>query len=150
MTTKSDNINSETTVRLKRTFAASRERVFRAWTEPAMLKKWLGPAGGSTPVAQIDLRVGGKYRLGMQFPEEDIFYVSGTYREIQPPEKLVFTWRWEKPDMDCGETLVTIEFYAQGDSTEVTLTHENFPNQAVSEQHNQGWRDIFDKLTKVL
>lgn len=147
--TSSPDVSQETVVHLRRTFAAPRERVFQAWTEPEALRKWLSPAGCSTPVAEVDLRVGGKYRIGMQFPHEEVFYVSGIYRTVQPPEKLVFTWRWEKPEMDFGETLVTVEFHARGDATEVILTHEHFPTRDVSEQHSQGWSEIFDKLATV-
>jgi uncharacterized protein YndB with AHSA1/START domain len=141
----------DTTVYLKRNFAAPMENVFRAWTEPEQVKKWFGPAGSSTPSAEIELRVGGKYRFGLQFPGEDIFYVSGTYREIDPPSKLVFTWRWDKPDMDFGETLVTIEFHERrGYTTEVVLTHERFPTPEIREQHNQGWNSILDKLAGAI
>ncbi|MBI1878583.1 MAG: SRPBCC domain-containing protein [Chloroflexi bacterium] len=140
----------DTTIYLKRTFAAPREKVFRAWTEPERLKKWFAPAGCSAPSAEIELWVGGKYRVGMQFPHEDIFYVSGTYREIEPPARLVFTWRWEKPEKDFGETLVTIEFHDRGNSTEVVLTHERFPTPEIYEQHNQGWNSILDKLAGVI
>jgi uncharacterized protein YndB with AHSA1/START domain len=141
--------NPETTVQVRRTFATSREKVFQAWTEPEKLKKWWAPAGYSTPSAEIDLRVGGKYRVGMQLPGEAAFYVSGAYREVKPPEKLVFTWRWEKPEMDFGESLVTIEFHEWGNSTEVILTHEQLPNEA-REQYSQGWSDFFDKLAEAL
>ncbi len=63
-----------TTLRLTRTFAAPREKVFRAWTDPEELKKWFGPVGYATPMAEVDLRVGGKYQLGMRkLPGGDIF-----------------------------------------------------------------------------
>ncbi len=84
--------SSATTLSLTRTFAASREKVFRAWTDPEELKKWFGPIGYSTLIAEVDLRVGGKYRLGMRkLPDGDIFYLTGTYREVRTPEKLVYT-----------------------------------------------------------
>ncbi len=143
------NPNPETTIQVRRTFAAPREKVFRAWTEPEKLKKWWAPAGYFTPSAEIDLRVGGKYRVGMQFPGEDAFYVSGIYREVKPPEKLMFTWRWEKPEMDLGESLVTIEFHERGNITEVILTHEQLPSET-HEQYSQGWSDFFAKLAEAL
>ena len=94
-----------TTLEVRRTVAASRETVFQAWTDPEMLKKWWRvDAGWSTPIAEVDLRVG------------------GAYREVTPPEKLVFTWIWEGPEA-AEETLVTVEFLDQGDHTEVILTH---------------------------
>ncbi len=142
--------NRGTSLQVQRVFRAPREKVFRAWTEPEALKKWWGPVGGTTPVVEIDLRVGGKYRFGMQFPEAEIFYVSGTYQEVRAPEKLVFTWRWEQPDMDFGESLVTIEFHAHDHTTEVTLKHENFPNEELCRRHNEGWRDFFDNFAQLL
>ena len=137
-------------IRLNRTFSAPREKVFQAWTEPETLKKWWGPVGASTPVVEIDLQVGGKYRFGMKFPDEEIFYVNGTYREVQSPERLVFTWRWERPDMDFGETQVTVEFHERGGATEVTLTHEKFPVVEVAERHRLGWQDFFDKFAEFV
>jgi uncharacterized protein YndB with AHSA1/START domain len=141
---------TETTLSLRRTFKAPRERVFRAWTDPDELRKWWGPEGYVTPSAEVDLRVGGKYRLGMRkLPDGDIFYLSGIYREVRPPERLVYTWRWEaKPEL--GETLVTVEFREVGDSTEVILTHEFFPTPQARDDHNRGWSGCLDRLAKLL
>jgi len=140
----------ETTLHLKRTFAAPREKVFRAWTEPEELKKWWGPEGYSTPTAEVDLRAGGTYRLGMmKLPKGDVFYLVGTYREVRPPEKLVYTWRWES-QADLGETLVTVEFRDRGNATEVILTHELFPTEKARQDHDKGWNSCLDRLAKVL
>ena len=141
---------SETTLNLKRTFGAPRAKVFQAWTDPNVLKQWFrGMDDWTTPIHEIDLKVGGKYRLGMQPPDGDTPYVAyGTYREIQPPEKLVYTWSWE--GQDPMETLVTVEFRAVGDSTEVELTHERFPNAAERDKHNEGWVGCLDQLSKLL
>ncbi len=141
---------SETTLNLKRTFNAPREKVFQAWTDPNALKEWFhGMDDWTTPVHEIDLQVGGKYRLGMQPPDGDTPYVAyGTYREVQPPEKLVYTWSWE--GQDPMETLVTVEFREVGDSTEVELTHERFPNAEERDKHNEGWVGCLDQLSKLL
>ena len=144
------NIHSETMLQVEHTFKASRDRVFRAWTEPQVLKKWWGPVGASTPVVEIDLRVGGQYRFGMQFPGQDIFYVSGIYLEVQPPEKLVFTWRWEQPDMDFGDSQVTIEFQQQGNATQVILSHGNFPTAEICQNHRQGWSGFLEKVAEFM
>lgn len=146
----SRNPRPETTLHLKRTFAAPREKVFRAWTEPEELKKWWGPEGYSTPTAEVDLRAGGTYRLGMmKLPKGDVFYLVGTYREVRPPERLVYTWRWES-QADLGETLVTVEFRDRGNATEVILTHELFPTEKARQDHNKGWNSCLDRLAKVL
>jgi len=139
-----------TTLRLTRTFAAPRKRIFRAWTDPKELKKWWGPQGYSTPIAEVDLRVGGTYRFGMmKLPKGDLFYLSGTFREVMPPEKLVYTWVWEA-EPDFGETLVTVEFRDRGNSTEVVLTHELFPSKKAQDDHDKGWNSCLDRLASVV
>jgi len=141
---------AEATLRLTRTLAAPRERVFRAWTEPEELRRWFGPDGYATPSAEVDLRVGGKYRLGMRkLPDGEVFYLVGTFREVRPPERLVYTWVWEgSPEM--GETLITVEFRTRGKVTEVRLTHELFPTAKVRDDHEKGWGSCLDKLAKAL
>ena len=140
----------EATLHLTRTFAAPREKVFRAWTDPEELKKWWGPPGYGTPSAEVDLRVGGKYRLGMRkLPEGPVFYLAGTYREVRPPERLVYTWRWEA-EPELGDTLVTVEFHDRGGSTEIVLTHELFPTEKARQEHERGWSGGLDNLAKLL
>ncbi len=142
--------STETTLNLRRIFKARREKVFRAWTDPEELKEWWGPEGYATASAEVDLRVGGKYRLGMRkLPDGEIFYLSGIYREIRPPEKLVYTWRWEAQP-EHGETQVTVEFREVRDSTEVVLTHERFPTEKARDDHNRGWSGCLDRLAKLL
>jgi len=137
---------SETTLHLKRTFAASRDLVFKAWTDPDELQKWFHVASTwKTPIAEVDLRVGGKYRLGMQNPEEkDPTIVSGIYKEIEEPEKLVYTWAWE--GADSFETLVTVKFHDRDGSTEVELIHERFRNVEERDLHEQGWKGCLSNL----
>ncbi len=134
------------TLRIGRTFASPREKVFRAWTDPEALKRWFGPVGYSTPSADVDLRVGGQYRLGMRkLPDGEIFYLTGVYREVRAPEKLVYTWYWES-EPELGETLVTVEFRASGDSTEVVVTHELFTTDKALDDHDKGWNSCLDRL----
>ena len=141
---------SQTTLHLGRTFAAPREKVFRAWTNQEELKRWFHPPGYETPSAEIDLRVGGKYRVGMRkLPDGEVFYLSGTYREVRPPERLVYTWRWEA-EPELGDTLVTVEFHDRSGSTEILLTHELFPTEKARREHEQGWSGGLDNLAKIL
>ena len=140
----------ETTLRLTRVFTAPREKVFRAWTSPEALTQWWGPPGHGTASAEVDLRAGGRYRLGMRkLPDGAIFYLSGAYREVKATEKLVYTWRWEA-EPEYGETLVTVEFRDRGTSPEVVLTHELFPTEAMREQHGQGRSGCLDRLADLL
>ncbi len=83
-------------LKLVRTFDASPEEVYRAWTDPSVIKRWFGPTPEfSTTIAEVDLKVGGKYRIGMKSPDGELYVATGVYQEIVPNEKLAFTWRWE-------------------------------------------------------
>jgi uncharacterized protein YndB with AHSA1/START domain len=145
-------LSSPTALRVSRRFAAPRERVFRAWTEAPALRKWFRVAEGyATPIAEVDLRVGGRYRLGMQAPDAtEPQIVGGVYREISPPERLVFTWQWEGAPPEAPETIVTVEFHQHGSQTEVVLTHEGFPDRPARDQHGAGWQGCFDGLAAAV
>lgn len=139
--------HEETTLRLSRRFAAPREKVFRAWTDPDALKQWWMPADGfSVPRAEIDLRPGGHYRVTMQNPKGERFFLVGTYREVRAPEKLVYTWQWEETQMNIGETLVTVEFHDRKGATEVMITHTLFPNREMRDRHSDGWNGSLERL----
>ena len=139
-------------LRIRRTVPAPPHKVFRAWTDPEALALWFAPSDQyRTTVPELDLTVGGRYRIEMRLGEK-VFVVVGIYREIRPPEKVVFTWRWEsEPDHgDAGETLVTVELQGRGSGTDVTLTHERFGNEKAREEHAQGWAGCLDGLQRFL
>jgi len=141
-----------TSLRITRTFAAPREKVFQAWTDPKALAKWFAPSAEfQTRIPKFELRVGGGYRIEMQLGEKNNI-VEGTYREIRPPQKLVFTWRWATPSTggDAGDTLVTIDFADRDGKTEVILTHEGFPTAEARDAHDHGWIGCFDRLGKYV
>ena len=133
-------------LRLTRMVDAPRADVFRAWTDPNQLKRWWGPGEFTTPRAEVDLRPGGGYRLWMQPPAGDALVLSGTFREVAPPERLVYTWRWEAGVPGEGESLVTVEFRELGECTEVVLVHGDFPASHGAEPYRMGWEGGLDKL----
>jgi uncharacterized protein YndB with AHSA1/START domain len=134
-----------TSLRLSRTIAASPEEVFRAWTDPAEMKQWYCPEGGTVDAAEVDLAVGGRFRVAMRMPD-GVHVAYGVYREIEPPRKLVFTWQWESDESREGETLVTLEFKECDGSTELVLTHERFATAESRDGHEQGWASALNKL----
>ena len=141
-----------TRLRVSRIFAAPREKVFRAWTDPQALKKWFAPSDKFvTRIPELDLRVGGRYRIEMQLEDKNNVVV-GVYREVRAPEKLVFSWRWETESTggDAGDTLVTIEFFERGGQTEVVLTHERFLTEEARDAHNKGWLGCLDRLQQYV
>ena len=130
-------------LQLTRRFKAPRERVFAAFASLDMLKLWLGPAGCGVLGGTLDFRVGGSYRFQMKTPMGDA-ELTGTYREITPPERLVYTWQWVEDE--APETVITIELKAVGGETELRLTHSGFASEESQGRHEYGWSGSFDKL----
>jgi uncharacterized protein YndB with AHSA1/START domain len=132
-----------TTLRVERTYDARAEEVFDAWTNPEVLRRWWAvDDAGTTPVADVDLRVGGSYRLAMENPGTDSRHtVRGTYREVVRPERLVYTWAWEEDDGSTGhESTVTVSFAQEGERTTVVLEHAGLPDEASRDRHREGWQ----------
>ncbi len=141
---------TDTRLQVQREFAAPRDRVFAAFTTPDLVRKWLGGTEIQSPHAEIDLRVGGQYRITMQPPNRNPFYIVGTYQEIIVPEKLVYTWSFEGGDVPVQDTLVTVEFHERGNHTEVILRHERFTNKTARDAHESGWYECFDRMAPLL
>ena len=130
---------------VERTFLAPRERVFRAWIDPSLMEKWFAPAPLKPVGIEADVIVGGRYRIGMRQPDGTIQYAVGKYLEILPPERLVFTWAWQT-DPSSVDSLVTVEFFEQGDSTRVVLRHEQLTTLSSQESHRRGWEGCLEHL----
>jgi uncharacterized protein YndB with AHSA1/START domain len=137
---------TDTSLRLSRTIRADLATVFEAWTEPEQLKQWSAPEGMTVAAAEVDLRVGGRYRIRMKNPDGEIFTAVGEYREIDYPNRLVYTWGWEETRNNHYETRVTVEFFDRGGATEVVLTHELFPDAELAGKHTEGWTSCLNRL----
>jgi uncharacterized protein YndB with AHSA1/START domain len=135
---------------LERTLPASRDAVYRALTTPDELGKWWGPQGFTTPRVEIDARTGGAYRFAMQPPEGEPFHLEGEFREVDPPARLVYTFRWDPPDTDDRETTVTLSLEDRGKETGVRLTQGDFATEARYAFHEAGWSESFDRLEALL
>ena len=136
---------------IRRTFKAPRERVFAAWTQPEIMKRWFGPEGFTSPEVSMDLRVGGRYRIVMIAPDGDENIATGVFSEVVPPERIACTWRWEEDVKEKEhDTLLRVEFHARGDETEIVLTHENFVSEESRGNHEHGWNALLAKLPSVL
>jgi uncharacterized protein YndB with AHSA1/START domain len=133
----------DNTLTITRRFKASRERVFAAFASVEAMKLWLGPGPCGVVSGTSEFRVGGSYKLQMNTPHGPA-ELSGRYREIAPPSRLVFTWKWNDPD--APETVVTISLTAFGNETEMVLTHTGFTSGESKGNHNMGWAGSFEKL----
>ena len=147
-------------VQIRRTFAAPREKVFAAWAQREQLEQWMckDESAHTAIHHEQDIRTGGRYLMEVRDPrKKETYWGRGVYREVKPPEKIVFSWSWTKyaPDgpqlhPDSPETQVTVEFFVRGNSTEVVLTHAVFGSAKDRDEHNQGWNGCLDLLAKVL
>jgi len=140
-------VASPTSLVVSRIYPASQERVFKAWTDANQLGQWFAPSDDYTTQATVDLRVGHEYRIAITHKGGNVHAVVGTYHLIDPPRKLVYTWRWEGAPAD---TLVTIEFTPKGDSTEVTITHDRFADLETRNKHSEGWTGCLERLGRKL
>jgi uncharacterized protein YndB with AHSA1/START domain len=140
----------ELTLELKRDLPAAPSSVFAAFIDPDELAKWWGPEGFTTPSLQVEARVGASYRIEMQPPEGNPFYLTGEFRQVDPTARLAYTFIWQDPDPDDVETLVNLSFRDLGESTEVALTQGPFKTEARRALHRDGWTDSFDKLERLI
>ena len=135
---------------LVRAYPVAPEKVWRAWTDAQALKKWWGPGPGEpVAVAELDVRVGGRFRIVFGGPQGTAHEVQGTYQEVVPNRKLVFTWTWPNSTPE-RESVVTIVFRASDDGTELDFRHEQLFDEKVRDDHQRGWTGSLDKLEKFL
>ena len=132
-----------------RVVPAEPARVFEAWTQPEIAIRWSCPYPGGAQEYTADLRVGGSYRLRMEV-EGERYTAFGTYREIDPPNRVVYTWDWEEEAHACGETLVEVDFRAVPEGTEVRVTHSGFATEEDRQGHDEGWNACVDNLVTLL
>jgi len=148
---------------IQRIFAASRDRVWKAWTDPGLIARWWGPAGFTAPVIEVDLREGGRYLFGMRLPDGRDFWSTGVYREIVAGERLVFTDSFADaegnvvPASHYGmsgdwpqELLVTVTFEEHDGETKMTLRHEGIPAGEDRDMTEAGLNESLDRLAELL
>jgi uncharacterized protein YndB with AHSA1/START domain len=148
MTTK---VPDKISLEIKRVINAPRDRVYAAWTDPVQLKQWFGPENVRTRDLIADARAGGEFRWDLTNADGEEMTMRGEYRELQPNQKIVFTWRWEDDEAWENHTsIVTIELDDAVGGTELRLTHERLPSEESRDGHNRGWNSALNKLDKFL
>jgi len=141
-----DKAGSGETLVVRRFIPVARDKVFAAWLDPASLAQWMRPGGVTNATAEVDPRVGGKFRIVMMEGRKK-FEHTGEYLAIQPPARLTFTWISQATDHRSTE--VTIEFLERAGGTEVVLTHRRLPAGQVG-SHRSGWTDALRGLEETL
>ena len=139
----------EASLHIRRTFPATAQQLFECFTNPMQLLRWWGPEGTTCPAAEVDLQTGGAYRLEILSETGNLSVVSGEYLEIDPPHRLVFTWRWD--DTPTERTRVSLAFNETGaGSCELVLVHEKFPDDDRASLHGDGWSSSLNRLATLL
>lgn len=137
---------------ITRIFDAPRALVFKAWTDPVHAKHWMGPRGFTATHLEGDLRPGGAWRMCMRRDDNgEELWQGGVHREIVEPERLVFTFAWDKEDGSRGhETLVTITFAEHQGKTTMTFRQAVFESVGQRDGHRGGWNSAFDRLEEYV
>jgi uncharacterized protein YndB with AHSA1/START domain len=140
----------ERILRIERTFSAPAEKVFEAWTSEEVLRRWLhGMTGWETPIAEVDLRVGGRVRVVMRNRADGAEVgATGEYTVVDPPHRLAFTWVW---DHDPGNVqMIELEFSERDGATTVVMINSGIPTERQEEEQKGGWHTCFDNLERTL
>ncbi len=141
--TSSTDAGGGSVVHCERQLAASPERVWRAWTDPDLLRRWFAPDPGLELTVEVDVRVGGAFTVVIRS-----HVAVGEYVEVDPPRRLAFTWRWR--DLDSPAGLVVVELTPSGEGTALVLTHSGLLDQTDADNHAQGWEGVLSRLPDAL
>jgi uncharacterized protein YndB with AHSA1/START domain len=139
---------------LTRVIKAGRAKVYEAWTNPEVMKTWMGPGGMVCPVANLDVRVGGQYEIRMEgtggcdATNRREAVATGEYTKVVPNELLQFSWR--ASHNSDGPSLVTVKLRDVADGTEITLIHEQIASEGACGGYTKGWSGSLDKLEMAL
>lgn len=133
---------------LQRNYRATPEKIWRAWTDPQALSLWFGSGPGSVTAADIDLRVGGRYRIAFNGADGETHEVSGVYQEVEPHRRLVFSWAWKSTPERVSR--VSIDLESLPDGTEMRFVHDRFFDDTARINHERGWQVCFDTLAGFL
>lgn len=146
----SDARMTDTTLRLERLIPAPPERLFALWTDPTQLVRWWSPQGYETTVDTLDAKPGGRWRTVLRRYDNSVLVMSGVYRIVEPPWRLVFTWAWEDESGSRGhETEVLVTFEATPGGTRLGLRQQRFESKQARDRHNAGWLATFERLANI-
>ena len=133
---------------LEKILVVPQKRVFAAFVDAEQLRRWWGPAGFTVPRLQFDAVEGMDYWIAMQPPDGDVFHIRGSFRVVEPPGRLIFTFNYEEPDPDDQETLVTLTFEPTDGGTRVTLDQGPFKTAARLGLHRDGWTETLERFER--
>jgi len=141
-------LSTKPSLTIVRRLKAPPAKVYAAWTDPEQLLRWFGPGSGVALRAEADARVGGRYDIVFRSGDGEQHNCHGEYLEVVPDETLVMTWEWiTTPER---RSRLRLDFKAIDGGTELTLTHDQFFDEAARDSHREGWTDVLDTLETYL
>jgi uncharacterized protein YndB with AHSA1/START domain len=148
MSPDTETLLDATSLELERTYHASAEEVFDAWTDPEVLRRWwAADPAWRTPAVEVDLRPGGRYRLSMEDPSRGAVHtVVGEYLDVERPARLRYTWQWEQGGETGPASTVEVRFLTDGARTTVVLRHTGLQSPESRERHRHGWEGCLESL----
>jgi uncharacterized protein YndB with AHSA1/START domain len=149
-TTDAATIPAEPELLITRVLDAPPSLVFKVWTQPEHMVRWLGPKDFTAPSCEMDLRPGGAWRACIRSAEGTDHWMQGVYREVVEPERLVFTFAWEDQGQPGHQMLVTVTFAEQDGKTRLTFHQAPFESVESRDSHQSGWSECFDRLEDYL
>lgn len=135
---------------VSRVIRADRERVFSAWTEPTQIVHWWGAGGLTCPEAELDLSVGGTYRIANAGTDGSVLWITGAFSHVEPPRRLTYSWAAEPVSDQSEHTVVDVTFSEVAEGTLVTILHTMFASTQSRDMHLGGWSGCFDGLEALL
>ena len=134
------------TLVVRKTIRATPERLFDAWTQPTQLRQWWGPQDVECVDAEVDLRIGGQYRIANRFRDGRVVWITGQFEVIEPPHRLEYTWRVEP---QTAWERVCVRFERTRGGTDVVVTHDRIGDERTRDTHERGWRECLDDLAEL-
>jgi len=139
---------------IRRVLAAPRALVWEVWTTPAHVLQWWGPHGYTAFACTMELRPGGRWRVGMHSPAGDTMWTSGEFHEVVPPARMVMSFAWDDAGAEApmlgGPTVVTVELGERDGQTELVLRQHGFATSASRDRHAQGWIECLERFVILL
>jgi uncharacterized protein YndB with AHSA1/START domain len=145
-------MTEDTTLRIERLLDAAPETMFRAWTTREAMEHWYRDRPDDVvKVVELDVRVGGRYRVEFGPSGETPFVESGEYLEVDPPRRLVMTETLDAPDGTLwSNTTVTVDLQELDGKTRLVLLHENFPSAERRNDAAGGWPGFLERIEDVV
>jgi uncharacterized protein YndB with AHSA1/START domain len=151
MATKADTASTADELVMTRLFDAPRELVFKVWTDPVLAKNWWGPRNYPAVHLEMDVRLGGAWRIGLRSPDTGKeLWQGGIFRQISPPGRLSFTFAWEEEGERGLQTFVSVTFTDEGGKTRMEFRQTPFQSAVERDGHRYGWNSTFDRLADYL